>query len=71
MNLPALSTYLYAGSIVALFLWFDLAATLYDRPAWHRALWCLLMLLTWPLWGLLAVGRAYDVAARVRRERGR
>lgn len=68
MNHLALAVYLYAGAIVALFLWFDLSAdrASRDTPAWHRALWCVLMLVTWPAWGLLAVCRAWDAARRVR-----
>lgn len=68
MNTLALAVYLYAGSIVALFLWFDLLVEPATRNTrlWHRLAWCGFMTITWPIWGLIAVGRAWTIARQVR-----
>lgn len=70
MNTLALAIYLYAGSVFGLFLWFDLYRSLGHRPAAHRLLFCVLMTLSWPVWGMLAVGRSYDNARRASRRIG-
>lgn len=60
MNTTALLIYLFAGALLALFNWFEWSNERTPPPLPERLAWCAALLFAWPVFGVFAVGMAYD-----------